>query len=81
LKTKGVRIFTDVHVSGHAAREDLRDFINMLQPEHVIPCHAPTLKQEAYARLALDLNQEYKVDKYTRDNTIHLSQNGKRIEI
>ena len=81
ILSHGARVFQDVHVSGHAAREDHRDLLNMLQPEHVIPCHAPTLKQEAYARLALDLNQEYKVDKYTRDNTIHLSQNGKRIEI
>lgn len=40
LKKKGVRIFSDIHVSGHAGREDLRDFINMTKPKSVIPAHA-----------------------------------------
>ena len=30
LKRKKVRLFNDVHVSGHAARKDHRDIINML---------------------------------------------------
>ena len=39
LKSHNIRIFRDVHVSGHASREDLRDFINILNPENVIPSH------------------------------------------
>lgn len=39
LKKRGVRIFSNLHVSGHAGREDLRDFINMVKPEHIIPAH------------------------------------------
>ena len=39
FKKKGVRIFNNLHVSGHAGREDLRDFINLVNPEHIIPAH------------------------------------------
>ncbi len=39
LKKRGVRMFSNLHVSGHAGREDLRDFINMVNPEHIIPAH------------------------------------------
>lgn len=39
LRQMKVRFFTDIHVSGHAGREDLRDFINILKPEIIIPCH------------------------------------------
>jgi len=39
LKKRGVRMFSNLHVSGHAGREDLRDFINMINPEHIIPAH------------------------------------------
>jgi ribonuclease J len=74
LKQKGVRIFTDVHVSGHAAREDLRDFINMVNPEHVIPAHGDLSKLSALAELANELG--YKLGK-----TCHISQDLQSIEV
>lgn len=40
LKKRGVRLFNNVHVSGHPGREDLRDLIELLTPEHIIPAHA-----------------------------------------
>ncbi len=39
LSNNGVRIFKDVHVSGHGSREDIRDMIKMVKPEVVIPGH------------------------------------------
>jgi ribonuclease J len=39
LKKRGVRMFNNVHVSGHAGREDLRDLINMINPEIILPAH------------------------------------------
>ena len=74
LKQKGVRIFNDVHISGHAGREDLRDFINLLNPEHIIPAHAGLAKQTALAELASELG--YKIGK-----TCHISQNLNRIDL
>ncbi len=68
LKEKGVRIFDSIHVSGHSGREDLRDFINMVSPEHIIPAHGDLSKISALAELASELG--YKIGK-----TCHISQN------
>ncbi len=40
LEAKGVRVFEDVHVSGHASREDHRMLLEILSPELVIPAHS-----------------------------------------
>jgi ribonuclease J len=48
LAHKGVRIFSDIHVSGHASREDHRMLINLLKPEVVIPAHSDKENAEAF---------------------------------
>jgi ribonuclease J len=74
LKKKGVRIFSDAHVSGHAAREDLRDFITMLNPEHIIPAHGDISKLTPLAELASEMG--YKLGK-----TVHLLQDGQNLRL
>lgn len=74
LKQKGVRIFNEVHVSGHAGREDLRDFIEMVNPEHIIPAHGDLAKLSALTELASEIG--YKIGK-----TCHISQDLNRIDI
>ncbi len=74
LKQEGVRIFNNVHVSGHAGREDLRDFINMVQPEHIFPAHGDLKKQSALAELAAELG--YKFGK-----ECHVMQNSQSMKI
>jgi len=61
LKKRKIRLFTDVHVSGHAFREDHRDFLHMLKPEYIIPSHAEPENLEAMKELALEIG--YKPDK------------------
>jgi len=61
FKQKGVRIFDQVHVSGHAAREDLRDMITMLNPQHIIPAHGDLAKLTPMAELAGEMG--YKLGK------------------
>nr|MBA4405031.1 ribonuclease J [Nanoarchaeum sp.] len=39
LAKEGVRIFKDIHVSGHGAREDARDMIDLVKPQMIIPSH------------------------------------------
>jgi ribonuclease J len=73
LMHKKVRIFKDIHVSGHACREDHRDFIKMLNPQHVIPSHGPKEKTEHLANLAKEMG-------YSEDN-IHLMEDKKIIKI
>ena len=69
-----MRIFTDVHISGHAGREDLRDFIRMLNPEHIIPAHGELQKRTVLAELASELG-------YSLGYNIHLTENGKLVMI
>jgi len=74
LRRQGVRLQTDIHVSGHGGREDLRDLINMLKPQHLIPAHG-SLKQEAPL---IDLAKEMG---YKFQENSHLSSDGKVIKI
>ncbi|MBI4439632.1 RNase J family beta-CASP ribonuclease [Candidatus Woesearchaeota archaeon] len=69
LAGKGLRMFKDIHVSGHAAREDLRDMINLVKPEHIIPVHGEPNMTSAMASLAKE--KGYKLGK-----TIHIMSNG-----
>ena len=52
LKVKGARIYPNAHVSGHAGREDHREFLRMLKPQHIIPAHGDLSMLAAYAELA-----------------------------
>lgn len=72
LKNKGVRIFKDIHVSGHAAKEDLRDLINMVKPLHIIPAHGDITMATALSELAMEMG-------YNIGTEVHLMKNGKRI--
>ena len=74
LKKFKVRIFDNVHVSGHGGREDLRDLIKLTNPQHVIPSHGDLKKTTAGANLAQEMG-------YTLNKTVHLLQNGQALDI
>ena len=74
LKQKGVRIFGDVHVSGHASREDLRDFVQMMNAEHIIPAHGDTNKLTPMAELCGELG--YKLGK-----SVHIMQDTQKLKV
>jgi ribonuclease J len=74
LKKSGVRIFDNVHVSGHGGREDLRDLIRLLNPENVIPSHGDLKKRTAGAELAQEMG-------YRLNKNVHLMQNGSSITL
>jgi ribonuclease J len=54
LRAQGAHIYRDVHASGHAGRADTAEFIELVQPEHLIPCHGTSDK----LRLMLELGEE-----------------------
>jgi len=74
LKEKGVRIFTDVHTSGHCGREDLRDLLTMVKPKHIIPAHGDLDKRIPLAELAGEMG-------YKLGETLHLLQNGQALKL
>ena len=83
LKNQGARIFSDVHTSGHASKEDHRDLLLMLRPENVVPCHGPLRKLATYAELCSEMNMmnEYTNREYALGQSVHLLHNGQIQEI
>ncbi len=73
LKKSGVRLFNNIHVSGHAGREDLRDFINMINPENIIPAHGSHDKIAPMVELAEELG-------YKNKKNIHLINDKQRLD-
>ncbi len=74
LRSMHVRLFTDVHVSGHGAKEDMRDVIRMMHPEHLIPTHGEMKQLGALKEMAVsDLG--YAPEK------VHILYNGQRVRL
>ena len=74
FKKRGVRIFNNVHVSGHAGREDLRDFVNMMNAEHVIPAHGEKEKLLPMVELCNELG-------YKTGKDVHLMEDGEHLHL
>jgi ribonuclease J len=63
---------SDIHVSGHAFREELKLMINLTKPEYFIPIHGEFRHLILHARLARDVG--------IAENKILLAENGQIIE-
>lgn len=74
FRKMGVRIFDNIHVSGHGGREDLRDLIGIVNPEHIIPSHGSTQQLAPAMELAKELG-------YIQGRTCHLVNDGQRLKI
>lgn len=77
LAKAGAKVFhkgtADIHVSGHAAAEELKLMLNLAQPVFFMPVHGETRHLEAHARLAEDVGM------YRED--IFILENGDCLEI
>jgi ribonuclease J len=69
LKKSKPRIFRDAHVSGHGGREDLRDILQILKPQHIIPYHGGLDKTKPMEDLSKELG-------YKPGKQCHLMQDG-----
>ncbi|OGH87249.1 MAG: hypothetical protein A2206_02920 [Candidatus Magasanikbacteria bacterium RIFOXYA1_FULL_40_8] len=74
LRKRGTRLFSNIHVSGHAGREDLRDFINMVNPEHIIPAHGSHDKISPMVSLGEELG-------YKNNKNIHLLNDRQKLDL
>lgn len=73
LRAQGARIQRNVHVSGHAGKVDTAEFIQLVRPEHLIPCHGTPDK----LRLMVDLGRELG---YSGEN-LHQLRNGTSLRL
>jgi ribonuclease J len=64
---------TGVHVSGHAAQEDMRMMLNLLRPQYMVPVHGEYRHQHIHAGLARDAG--------IPDERIFILENGDVLEI
>ncbi len=71
LKQKHVRIFRDVHSSGHASREDHRDFFELVKPKHIIPTHGSIERLDSMRDLAIEMGYD--------EHKVHILSNGQNI--
>ena len=74
LRMRGARIYDNVHVSGHAYREDHWELLRMINPEHVIPAHGDIGMHSSYIEMAEDAG-------YVLGDTLHLLRNGEELYI
>ncbi len=70
LRSKGVRVQTDIHVSGHASKEDLRELLKIFKAEHIIPAHGSLQQETPLIELANEFGYKF-------GETSHLSSDGK----
>jgi ribonuclease J len=71
---RGARIYDNVHVSGHAYKEDHWELLRMVNPEHVIPAHGDLEMHAHYIEMAEDAG-------YILGDTVHLLRNGEVLYI
>ena len=74
LRKSKVRLFNDVHVSGHGGREDIMDLINLINPQHIIPSHGPKAVTNPVIELGRDLG-------YNPKKNIHVMHDGQKITL
>ncbi len=74
LKMRGARIYDNVHVSGHACREDHWELLRMINPEHVIPSHGNLASHGQYLQIAEETG-------YSLGTNVHLVRNGQELVI
>ncbi|MBI4017253.1 MAG: RNase J family beta-CASP ribonuclease [Candidatus Aenigmarchaeota archaeon] len=74
LSDTGVRMFKDIHVSGHASREDMRELIKAIQPKNLIPVHSAKAGIDGFVSLCTELG-------YEKGKTVHALVNGQRLII
>ncbi|MBU0628192.1 MAG: RNase J family beta-CASP ribonuclease [Nanoarchaeota archaeon] len=72
LRAHGVRIFRDIHTSGHASKEDLRDLLNLVNPENIIPAHGDDEMKQSLVDLAIEKG-------YKKGKTVHLIHDGDKL--
>ncbi|MBI2105240.1 RNase J family beta-CASP ribonuclease [Candidatus Woesearchaeota archaeon] len=73
LRERRVRIFTNIHVSGHACREDHRDMLKILKPKFLMPAHDGRKKQLFMRELAVE-------EGWKEDNVL-LMDDGKKVTL
>jgi len=70
-----------VHVSGHAAQEELRELVSLVRPRHFVPIHGELRMLDAHARLVASARAGEALTHVIEDGTVlALSKTGARVQ-
>ena len=67
-------MFDNVHVSGHGGREDIRDLLSLIKPQHVIPFHGSMQQLIPMVELAKEMG-------YKTGKDCHIMQDGQKLRL
>lgn len=73
LKKQGVKMFKDIHVSGHGCQKDAEILINWIKPEHIVLSHGEPDRVKGNKDVAKKLGY--------KDENIHIVQDGDELVI
>jgi ribonuclease J len=77
LLRRGANVVYDaiapIHVSGHAAQEEQKLLINIVQPKHFIPIHGELRQLKRHAKLAVEVGVE--------EQSVMVVENGQIVEL
>jgi len=73
LNEKGVKIWKDIHVSGHGCEDDAKILISLLKPEHIILSHGDPDKVKGNKKVAMSVGY--------KESNIHIVKDGVELVI
>ncbi len=73
LKARGVVVYNELHVSGHASEEEQEELIKLIKPKCIIPTHGDVRMMKHQEKLALRLGYK-KTD-------VHILENFSRVYV
>jgi ribonuclease J len=74
LRKRGVRVFDDIHVSGHLCREGHYEMLGTLDPDVVIPGHGDMARREPYVEMA-------EREGYRKGEDVFVPRNGEQLTL
>ncbi|WP_035587339.1 ribonuclease J [Hippea jasoniae] len=84
LARKGADVFyegnSDVHVSGHASKEELKLMINMVRPEYFVPIHGEYMMRREHAKIARELGIDpHKIFSLDNGDVLELKKDSAKV--
>ncbi|MBI2137672.1 RNase J family beta-CASP ribonuclease [Candidatus Woesearchaeota archaeon] len=73
LKRLGVHVLVDVHQSGHASQDELRELIELVKPKNIIPSHGEEKTKKGLMELAALLGY--------KQSQLHMAKDGAKITV
>ncbi|MBD3319272.1 RNase J family beta-CASP ribonuclease [Candidatus Woesearchaeota archaeon] len=74
LADQGVRMYRDLHVSGHGRQDDIRQLVSLCKPKMLIPMHSEPPMMDAFCEVSKQMG--YKIGE-----TLFPVRNGDRLKI